>query len=402
MPSTIFYNGKSIVLPRAPSRWQIDPRPKKTVSPTMTGYVETILNPQVTIHVTGEYPLSDSATLRAQLHQWWQWACQGGTWAITHDANKIVDTTLAAPAARGDMTLLLDNGFGVEVDGIYKLWHGPNFEMVRVTDVDGDLVTLAESLNADYGAVPDFCVFRDQNFYCGRVIDIDAPFPIIDVTTQEKQPDSQIPQVRYRLLLDFYETYTGLLQLPETNTGTVTIIVDGTGLISITYDQNFEQVTSIYGTVGEVPSYDWQNPRGARYPSDLRIFTQSLKPLLRSKDVFFGAPGETKTYDWPNPHAYLKRTNENRTWISALRLNLRSQDKFFQAPGQPPRYDWPNPRGATYPSDLRTWLHAMDLNLRGKDKFFSAPGQPPRYDWPNPRGSSSNVNTTFLSNKLAQ
>ncbi len=179
----------------------------------MTGLVETILRPQVDIHITGEYPLHDSATLRAQLHQWWQWACRGGTWAITHDAARLVDTTLAVQANLGDITITVVNGSGITIGGIYKICHGPNFEFVRVTNIDGTgtVLTLAESLNAQYGSIPGFCFFRDHNYYFGRISDPESRLPIIDVTVQEKSPDVQIPQIRFRLVLDFFETFSSFI-----------------------------------------------------------------------------------------------------------------------------------------------------------------------------------------------
>lgn len=172
--------------------------------------------------------------------------------------------------------------------------------------------------------------------------------------------------------------------------------------------------------------FDYPNPRGRTYPSDLRTFAAPLAVNLAGQDRFFGAAGQPPAYDFPNPT--LRRSsaaavgawqpNNNlvfqvvvvlpattvfdypnprgqtyavglRTFTGSVPLNLLGKDQFFAAPGQAPRYDYPNPSlGKPFPSDLRTFVAPPALNLAGKDKFFGAAGEPPRYDYPNPRGKA--------------
>jgi hypothetical protein len=167
----------------------------------------------------------------------------------------------------------------------------------------------------------------------------------------------------------------------------------------------------VYGQAGQVPGYDYPNPRGTPPHRDLRTWTQSLlqstlapeipslkdwpipnsKPwpialrthldqtrlLLLGQDAFFTGAGRGPSYDWPVPRAAA------RADIGSCAQNLQESTLGSQAAPFVPG-DWPNPRTArTTPP---TWTDQVKLTLLGRDQFFGAAGQGPAYDYPNPRG----------------
>lgn len=187
--------------------------PQRTISTTMTGRIETILTPHMNIHVTGQTPIQESATIRTQLHNWWQWACRGGVWAIAFSSSRRVDTRLSAAAALGDTSITVADATGVIQGEIYKLFHGPNYQLVRVTGISTNTLSLAETIDATYGTVAGKCVFRDQHYFFGQIRDNQAPLPILDAPAL---PSGQpLPQTHFVLTFDFYETFSGDLAGPS-------------------------------------------------------------------------------------------------------------------------------------------------------------------------------------------
>jgi hypothetical protein len=145
--------------------------------------------------------------------------------------------------------------------------------------------------------------------------------------------------------------------------------------------QNLLGQDRLYGTAGEVPSYDWTNPRiGPPYPVGLRGWTVPLNLLIQP-----AGPGTFFVYDTPLPPAGRAFPVALRGFHDPLKLLLYGKDVQFGAPGEVIAYDWPNPsRGAPYPSALRTFLQPVSLLLLGQDRLYGGPGQVPSYDWPNP------------------
>jgi len=212
---------------------------------------------------------------------------------------------------------------------------------------------------------------------------------------------------------------------------------------------NLQGQDSFFGDAGQVPTYDWQNPRGRDHPSSLRHwdagnllntlfsfveqqpFSLSDWPNPRGRDfsaVFrilvsrlapiIAAAQPFSLLDWPNPRGATPAISL-RTWIEQLRI-LAGRDEFFGLAGHPnfdwpnppgarsaislrqweinllqntlgfvqspfSLSDWPNPRGATPAITLKTWLDQLKINLASQDQFFGAAGQVPTYDWQNPR-----------------
>lgn len=200
------------MLSRSPSRWQVDAHSQCTVNVSRLGRVETIVTPRPDIHVTGEFPIEDSATLRTQLHNWWQWVLRGGVSAIALDTSRRVDTRLQFQAVPGDTSIQVSNGVGVIAGNVYKLFHGPSYQLVRATAVSIPNpianLTLSSSVDHRFGPIAGSCVFRDENYYFIQVRSSQPRCPIVDVTTDEFRT---WPQTRFKLVLDFYETFSGTL-----------------------------------------------------------------------------------------------------------------------------------------------------------------------------------------------
>lgn len=135
---------------------------------------------------------------------------------------------------------------------------------------------------------------------------------------------------------------------------------------------------TIYGANGQVPTYDWQNPRGPLRGN--QYFVDRNLAALNGKDTIYGANGEVPAYDWQNPRGY-QYAITLRTWTEHNTPLLYGQDTFFGEMGQgPANLDWPVPKGPVFPIDLRTFYQG----------FYIAPQTPPQlppfaYDYPNPR-----------------
>jgi hypothetical protein len=211
MPAAIYYSGQTIQLSRTPRIWHIDAHMTATINKTRLGRVEVITTPRPDIHVTGEFPIEDSAALRAQLHNWWQYVLRGGVSAIALDSNSRCDTYLTVAANPGALSLTIANGVDVVVGRVYKLFHGPNFQWIRVTQKSGTApctISLATGIDHKFGAVLGACVVRDQNFHFIQIRDSKPGCPIIDVNTDQFRT---WPQTRFVLRMDFWETVSGTL-----------------------------------------------------------------------------------------------------------------------------------------------------------------------------------------------
>lgn len=115
-----------------------------------------------------------------------------------------------------------------------------------------------------------------------------------------------------------------------------------------------------------ISNYDQPNPRGYTYPSDLRTFLQNIPPTN---------PIPSNVTNWPNPQWPLYPSS-NSTWLRSGFNQL--EGGVTQTPAEA-NYDWPNPRGYVYPSDLRTFVFGTQQSLKGL-----APVPVQTYDWPNP------------------
>lgn len=120
------------------------------------------------------------------------------------------------------------------------------------------------------------------------------------------------------------------------------------------------------------PNNDLPPPRGYQYPQNLRTFTQNAVRLYGTGILPYNQT------DWPVPKGYTQ-PYENKTFIfSALPV-------LTLPPPPPPRtcYDWPNPRGYPYPTDLRVFVENLTYML-GTDQFFGQGAGNRLEDQPNP------------------
>jgi hypothetical protein len=196
-----------------PYRWKVDAAPMSTVSTTLTGRVETICTPRLSIHVTGAFHLENSASKRAAIVNFWQWASRGLSFAMALDPAKTVATTLTAHALAVDYQIQVQSAAGITVGGVYRLFDGPNYQLVTVTGITGTTLTLSDTLNLQFSGVDATypsayriyaAQLRDQNYFIGSLRDKGLPLPIVDSEANQDQGQT-LPQSRFRLSLDFYE-----------------------------------------------------------------------------------------------------------------------------------------------------------------------------------------------------
>lgn len=187
-------------------------------------------------------------------------------------------------------------------------------------------------------------------------------------------------------------------------------------------------------------TFDWPNPRGATFPSDLRGYVQQATVRFIGQDKFFGLGG-SPCFDWPNPRGYQRSINLND--FAPTRLPTTAKP-FLQTDYQNPRgyqratslndfgptrlpatatpfgqSNWPVPNGKIPASILRTYtqngrtvgltsppfkqgdwpvpkgyipsITLKTLTSSGQSLFDSIPpyaGQNRVYNWPNPRGAT--------------
>lgn len=81
---------------------------------------------------------------------------------------------------------------------------------------------------------------------------------------------------------------------------------------------------TIYGAPGQVPSYDWQNPRG-RF-----IFADFTSPTPFTLFVESGLPPPRQS-DWPNPVIQIPRSNPD--WVVGLPYAIRAAPVIHLGPG---------------------------------------------------------------------
>jgi hypothetical protein len=122
-----------------------------------------------------------------------------------------------------------------------------------------------------------------------------------------------------------------------------------------------------FGLAGH-PNYDWPNPHAYRR-RQLRSAVTNLTWLcafphmLRGQDVQFAGPGQWKAYDWPNP--------KGRPYPSDLRTFIHTQQAATAAVVLPFGIaEWKNPPRRDYPMTLRTFLDPTRTWLIGTESIL--------------------------------
>lgn len=188
--------------------------------------------------------------------------------------------------------------------------------------------------------------------------------------------------------------------------------------------QRFTAQDVFFGSAGQVPDYDWQNPtRQKRLDSAYtwlqNLLQSTLTPPPLSTPFFttdwpnprgYAFPFENRSYlnyfviddsapfaqtDWPNPTRLAQVFSNNYNWtesLTTLGIPLPSvQNPFFQT-------DWPNPTLLKFASDLRTFVSQNYQKYNAQDKFFGVAGEVPDFDWTNPLRARSIDALTWVQN----
>jgi hypothetical protein len=135
-----------------------------------------------------------------------------------------------------------------------------------------------------------------------------------------------------------------------------------------------ETVVTYYGSAGQVPRYDYPNPK--LRPATPQSFVASTPQYYKGTDSFFTA-GPPR-YDWPNPISAARTVASMRYGVRMLVNNTT----YVPRSEYTIKHKWPV---AQQPLPVPN----VALSLLGSDKFFGLGG--PRYDWPNPRIKSRYV-----------
>ena len=197
----ITYNSRTITLPSPQKAISAPPRPPVTINTTITGVSEFIRTPYVSCEVQVEWPVMDSLSTLLSLQNFLQWVFRGEPWSLALDSSKVVDTLTAVDALAGATTIYVENAAGITVGQVYKIVDGPNYQLVTVSTVVGDLITLASSLDTDMAAG---AIFRDQFFFPGTIRDPNVAYPIQYVPVGDKP---SFPPTRFLFALSFFEVF---------------------------------------------------------------------------------------------------------------------------------------------------------------------------------------------------
>lgn len=177
---------KTIILPkpRFLASPIADPFIPKDIHVTLTGDQETVMLPRLDIRVQLTFgPFGNNSTnldLRRQVHNWWQWAQQGNTFRLVFDSTKTVKTTLSGAEALGQTLLSVTSTSGFVVGQYYVIRSGANYQLIKVSSIDGIGLTITASEALDFN-FPSGAVVRDQYLWDGVIRDPSLPTPIRDL-----------------------------------------------------------------------------------------------------------------------------------------------------------------------------------------------------------------------------
>lgn len=199
--SRITYNSKTIDLGRAPQVLRVDARVPRVINTTLSGINEVITLPRVDVHVHIEIPQINSALLRMQMEDWWQWAQRGGSWSFAKDSSKTVSTTLTGVSNAGATLAVVSSATGIVNGQQYVLIDGPNYAVVTVLSQASTSITLTGAIDVAFGIGARF---RDLAFWNGIIRNSDADHPCVDHAAND--PSGQLfPIQHFDVILDFFE-----------------------------------------------------------------------------------------------------------------------------------------------------------------------------------------------------
>lgn len=185
----ITWNGKSISLPDPLTTCNYTTPGERMVNRS-TGLSETLtVRTDVVVELTVKSFTFDQYDLQRRIRQWWEWAKAGNPWTFARYENYASLTTLASAAAAGSTSLTLTDASGVVIGGQYVLRNDVYLQIVKASDVVGNVVTLDESVDFSFAVG---ATFRDEWYWPGFI-------------DREKYPVSEDAPVLWDLPLQFVE-----------------------------------------------------------------------------------------------------------------------------------------------------------------------------------------------------
>jgi len=200
--SQIVYNSKTIDIGIAPAVLKVDPVIPKVINTTLSGVSDILYAPRVDLRVHVEIKERNSATLRAQLENWWQWAQRGGDWTFAIDSTKTVATTLASAAASGATSVIVTSATGITIGQQYFILDAAIYRVITVSGVSGTTISFSDSLD---NAISSNARFHDFGYWNGIIPASDAPSPLVDFEASEGAYGQGFPLRHFNVVLDFYQ-----------------------------------------------------------------------------------------------------------------------------------------------------------------------------------------------------
>jgi hypothetical protein len=108
------------------------------------------------------------ARLKRLLKNWHQWALAGLSWTLALDPAHTVWTTLSSNPGPGDLVFSVNNPANIEAGRPYVVRNAIDLEVVQVTDITANTVTIEDPLQFRFFSGDRF---RDEMFWPARLYD---------------------------------------------------------------------------------------------------------------------------------------------------------------------------------------------------------------------------------------
>lgn len=130
--------------------------------------------------------------LKRNIYQWYEWASQGKPWQFAMDTTKTLLTTITQGQNVGDQQFTVGSTTGLAIGDQCIVRNQTQLALVKVTNIVGSVVSIAETLDFSFAAGSRF---RHERFYPGRL----APTKLSQHVVQEKPP------IFFDVEIDFFE-----------------------------------------------------------------------------------------------------------------------------------------------------------------------------------------------------
>lgn len=199
----IFYNSKTIQFPYGVYDIQLE-YPHHRISNRSASLIPEILNvtPDIMHQVKSRlFENSKYGDLKRNVYQWWEWAIQGGAWQYALDSTHTVQTNLFNGVNAGLSTITVVSTAGIVIGNQYVIRNRVQQTVVKVTNIAGTTLTLAEPLDFQFVGGSRF---RDEMYW---------PALLYIVGTGQQAPQHAIrekPPLHFDVELVFTEDVTVL------------------------------------------------------------------------------------------------------------------------------------------------------------------------------------------------